>query len=144
MEGRAPRVRFIVYDSFRMNPQRLIAATRRSRLATTQTGEALRFLESKLPGFTFETYLVETPGDRNLKVPLGDPSVPDDFFTRDLARAFRVAAALKFGQVGINEGLLTTEVAPFGGVKDSGLGREGSKYGLDDYLDIKYVCVGGL
>lgn len=70
-----------------MNPQRLIAATRRSRLATTQTGEALRFLESKLPGVTFETYLVETPGDRNLKVPLGDPSIPDDFFTRDLDEA---------------------------------------------------------
>jgi succinate-semialdehyde dehydrogenase/glutarate-semialdehyde dehydrogenase len=66
------------------------------------------------------------------------------FFTRDLSRAFRVTSALKYGQVGVNEGLITTEVAPFGGVKDSGMGREGSKYGLDDYLDIKYVCLGGL
>ncbi|MEJ1160856.1 NAD-dependent succinate-semialdehyde dehydrogenase [Prosthecomicrobium sp. N25] len=66
------------------------------------------------------------------------------FFTRDLARAFRVAGALKYGQVGVNEGLLTTEVAPFGGVKDSGFGREGSKYGVEDYLDMKYVCIGGL
>ena len=66
------------------------------------------------------------------------------FYTRDLGRAFRLAEKLKFGQIGINESVLTTEVAPFGGVKDSGFGREGSKYGLDDYLDVKYVCVGGL
>ncbi len=66
------------------------------------------------------------------------------FYTKDLARAFRVAAALKYGMVGINAGIITTEVAPFGGVKDSGVGREGSKYGLDDYLDIKYLSIGGL
>ncbi len=66
------------------------------------------------------------------------------FYTRDLARAFRVSSALKYGLVGINEGLITTEVAPFGGVKESGMGREGSKYGVEDYLDVKYVCVGGL
>ena len=66
------------------------------------------------------------------------------FFTRDLGRAFRVAEALRCGMVGVNEGLITTEVAPFGGVKQSGLGREGSRYGMDDYLDMKYVCMGGL
>jgi succinate-semialdehyde dehydrogenase / glutarate-semialdehyde dehydrogenase len=66
------------------------------------------------------------------------------FYTRDLARAFRVSEALKYGMVGINEGLITTEVAPFGGVKESGMGKEGSKYGVEDYLDVKYVCVGGL
>lgn len=65
-------------------------------------------------------------------------------FTRDLGRAFRVSEKLKFGQVGVNAGVITTEVAPFGGVKSSGFGREGSKYGLDDYLDVKYVCIGGL
>ncbi len=65
-------------------------------------------------------------------------------FTRDLGRAFRLAEKLKFGQVGVNAGVITTEVAPFGGVKASGFGREGSKYGLDDYLDVKYVCIGGL
>ena len=64
------------------------------------------------------------------------------FFTRDLSRAFRVGEKLKYGQIGINEGVITTEVAPFGGVKDSGVGREGSKYGLEDYLDIKYWCIG--
>lgn len=65
-------------------------------------------------------------------------------YTRDLARAHRVSEALEYGIIGINEGLVTTEVAPFGGVKDSGFGREGSKYGLDDYLSIKYTCIGGL
>ena len=63
-------------------------------------------------------------------------------FTRDLGRAFRVMERLQYGQVGINAGVITTEVAPFGGVKDSGLGREGSKYGIDEYLDIKYACFG--
>ncbi|WP_174273150.1 NAD-dependent succinate-semialdehyde dehydrogenase [Sphingomonas bacterium] len=65
-------------------------------------------------------------------------------YTRDLARAFRVAEDLEYGIVGINEGLISTEVAPFGGVKSSGLGREGSKYGIDDYLEIKYVGIGGI
>ncbi len=66
------------------------------------------------------------------------------FFTRDLARAWRVAEALEYGIVGINEGIISTEVAPFGGVKQSGIGREGSKYGLEDYLEVKYMCMGGL
>lgn len=64
------------------------------------------------------------------------------FYTRDLARSWRVAEALEYGIVGVNEGLISTEVAPFGGVKQSGLGREGSKYGIEDYLEIKYVHVG--
>ncbi len=66
------------------------------------------------------------------------------FYTRDLGRAFRVMEALEFGMVGVNEGLISTEVAPFGGVKDSGMGTEGSKYGLDDYLVRKYALFGGL
>lgn len=66
------------------------------------------------------------------------------FYTKDLGRAFRVAEALKYGMVGVNEGLITTEVAPFGGVKESGMGKEGSKYGIEDYLDVKYICLGGL
>ncbi|MFT4115278.1 NAD-dependent succinate-semialdehyde dehydrogenase [Bradyrhizobium sp.] len=66
------------------------------------------------------------------------------FYTRDLGRTFRVSEALQYGIVGVNEGLVTTEVAPFGGVKESGMGSEGSKYGLQDYLDIKYTCIGGL
>jgi succinate-semialdehyde dehydrogenase/glutarate-semialdehyde dehydrogenase len=65
-------------------------------------------------------------------------------YTRDLARAFRVPAALQYGMVGINDGIITTEVAPFGGVKESGMGREGSLLGLDDYLNVKYLSLGGL
>ena len=63
-------------------------------------------------------------------------------YTRDLGRAFRVLEGLQYGQVGVNAGVITTEVAPFGGVKESGIGREGSKYGLDDYLNVKYGCIG--
>ncbi len=65
-------------------------------------------------------------------------------YTRDLGRAFRVGEALEYGMVGINTGLISNEVAPFGGIKASGLGREGSKYGLDEYLEIKYLCLGGI
>jgi succinate-semialdehyde dehydrogenase/glutarate-semialdehyde dehydrogenase len=66
------------------------------------------------------------------------------FYTRDLARSWRVQEALEYGIVGVNTGLISTEVAPFGGVKESGLGREGSRHGIDDYTEMKYVCVGGL
>jgi len=66
------------------------------------------------------------------------------FYTRDSARTWRVSQALEYGIVGVNEGIISTEVAPFGGVKESGLGREGSKYGIEDYLEIKYICMGGL
>jgi succinate-semialdehyde dehydrogenase / glutarate-semialdehyde dehydrogenase len=66
------------------------------------------------------------------------------FYSRDLSRIFRVAERLEFGMVGVNETLISTETAPFGGVKQSGLGREGSRYGIDDYLELKYVCLGGL
>ncbi|HLY58461.1 MAG TPA: NAD-dependent succinate-semialdehyde dehydrogenase, partial [Stellaceae bacterium] len=66
------------------------------------------------------------------------------FYARDVGRIFRVAEALEYGIVGINEGIISTELAPFGGVKESGLGREGSKYGIEDYLEIKYLCLGGI
>ena len=66
------------------------------------------------------------------------------FYTRDVGRVFRVAEALEYGIVGINEGIISTEIAPFGGVKESGLGREGSKYGIEDFLEIKYLCLGGI
>ncbi len=64
------------------------------------------------------------------------------FYGRDIGRVWRVAEALEYGMVGINTGLISTEVAPFGGVKESGLGREGSRYGLDEYLEVKYLCLG--
>ncbi len=66
------------------------------------------------------------------------------FYARDLGRVWRVAEALESGIVGINTGIISTEVAPFGGVKESGIGREGSKYGMDDFLEVKYLCIGGI
>ena len=66
------------------------------------------------------------------------------FYSQGLGRVNRVAERLEYGIVGVNTGLISTEVAPFGGVKQSGLGREGSKYGIDDFLSIKYMCIGGV
>ncbi|ETS29791.1 succinate-semialdehyde dehydrogenase (NADP(+)) [Photorhabdus temperata] len=66
------------------------------------------------------------------------------FYSRDIGRIYRVAEALESGMVGINEGLISNEVAPFGGIKQSGLGREGSRYGIEDYLEVKYLCFGGI
>ncbi|MDR5818364.1 aldehyde dehydrogenase family protein, partial [Caballeronia sp. LZ033] len=63
------------------------------------------------------------------------------FYSRDIGRVWRVAEALEYGMVGINTGLISNEIAPFGGVKQSGLGREGSHYGIDDYVVIKYLCM---
>ena len=66
------------------------------------------------------------------------------FYSRDIGRIWRVAEALEYGIVGINVGVISTEIAPFGGVKESGIGREGSKYGIEEFLEIKYVCIGGI
>ena len=66
------------------------------------------------------------------------------FYARDLGRVFRVAEALEYGMVGVNSGIISTEVAPFGGVKQSGLGREGSRHGIEEFVEIKYVLLGGL
>jgi succinate-semialdehyde dehydrogenase/glutarate-semialdehyde dehydrogenase len=66
------------------------------------------------------------------------------FYSRDVGRIWRVAEALEYGMVGVNTGLITTEVAPFGGAKQSGLGREGSKYGIDEFVEVKYICFGGI
>jgi succinate-semialdehyde dehydrogenase/glutarate-semialdehyde dehydrogenase len=66
------------------------------------------------------------------------------FYSRDIARVWRVAEALDYGMVGINSGLISNEVAPFGGVKQSGLGREGSRHGIEEYLEIKYLAMAGL
>ena len=65
-------------------------------------------------------------------------------YTRDLARSWRVSEAIEYGIVGLNTGIISTEVAPFGGVKESGMGREGSKYGILDYTEMKYICVGAV
>jgi succinate-semialdehyde dehydrogenase / glutarate-semialdehyde dehydrogenase len=66
------------------------------------------------------------------------------FYSRDIGRIWRVAEGIEYGMVGINEGIISTELAPFGGMKESGIGREGSKYGIEEYLEVKYLCMGGL
>lgn len=89
------------------------------------------------PLFRFETeeQVVEMANDTEF-------GLASYFYANDLSRVFRVAEALEYGMIGINTGLISTEVAPFGGIKQSGQGREGSKYGLDDYLEVKYLCLG--
>ncbi|MGH8635722.1 MAG: aldehyde dehydrogenase family protein, partial [Burkholderiales bacterium] len=66
------------------------------------------------------------------------------FYSRDIGRIWRIAEALEFGIVGVNIGIISTEVAPFGGMKESGIGREGSKYGMEEFLEVKYLCMGGI
>ena len=88
-----------------------------------------------LTRFTTEAEVIQMANDTEF-------GLASYFYTRDLARAWRVAEALEYGIVGINEGIVSTEVAPFGGVKQAGLGREGSKYGIEDYLEVKYMCMG--
>ena len=66
------------------------------------------------------------------------------FYTTDLAKSWRVSEQLEYGMVGLNTGIVSTEMAPFGGIKESGMGREGSKYGVEDYLEIKYISIAGI
>jgi succinate-semialdehyde dehydrogenase/glutarate-semialdehyde dehydrogenase len=66
------------------------------------------------------------------------------FYSRDISRVWRVAEALEYGMVGINTGLISTEVTPFGGMKESGIGREGSRYGIEEFIEVKYLCMGGV
>ena len=66
------------------------------------------------------------------------------FYSRDIGRIWRVSEGLEYGIVGVNAGIISNEVAPFGGVKESGVGREGSKYGIEEFLEIKYLCMGGI
>ncbi|MNP49590.1 Glutarate-semialdehyde dehydrogenase DavD [compost metagenome] len=87
--------------------------------------------------FTTEAQVIDLAND----TPFGLAAY---FYTRDVKRVWPVAEALESGIVGINEGALAAEAAPFGGVKESGYGREGSRYGLEDYMHIKYLCQGGL
>ena len=91
------------------------------------------------PVFRFETEeeVIALANDTNV-------GLASYFYSRDVGRVWRVAEALEYGIVGINEGIISNETAPFGGVKESGQGREGSKYGMDDYLEIKYLCMGGI
>jgi succinate-semialdehyde dehydrogenase/glutarate-semialdehyde dehydrogenase len=91
------------------------------------------------PLFSFSTE--EEVIERANNTPFGLASY---FYTRDLAKSWRVSEQLEYGIVGLNTGIISTEMAPFGGVKESGMGREGSKYGIDDYLEIKYISLAGI
>jgi succinate-semialdehyde dehydrogenase/glutarate-semialdehyde dehydrogenase len=66
------------------------------------------------------------------------------FYSRDIGRIWRLAEALEYGMVGVNTGIISTEVAPFGGVKESGIGREGASCGIEEYIEVKYICLGGI
>jgi len=108
----------------------------------TGINNAMRIAQEEIFGpvatlirFASETQAIEMAND----TPYGLAAY---FYARDIGRIWRVAESLEYGMVGINEGIISTEVAPFGGVKESGIGREGSKYGIEDYLEIKYLCMG--
>ena len=108
--------------------------------ATTE----MRFAQEEIfgpvsPVFRFETEQEAVSAANNTEFGLACY-----FYTSDLGRAYRVMAGLKYGLIGVNEGLITTVEAPFGGLKESGLGKEGGRQGIEDYLDSKYVCIGGL
>ena len=112
-------------------PTVLTGATREMKLAREETFGPVA------PLFKFETVdeVIEMANDTEF-------GLASYFYAGDLSRVFRVAEALEYGMVGINTGLISTELAPFGGVKQSGMGREGSKYGIEDYTEMKYLCLG--
>jgi len=114
-------------------PTILLDVTAEMRIATEETFGPV----APLFRFSTEAEVIQKANDTEF-------GLAAYFYTRDLARSWRVQEALEYGLVGVNTGLMSTEVAPFGGVKESGLGREGSRYGIDEYTEMKYVCVGGL
>nr|HMQ57632.1 aldehyde dehydrogenase family protein [Rhizobiaceae bacterium] len=105
---------------------------------------AMRFTQEEIFGPVSPVYRFETEEEA---IRLANDTIYGlacYFFTSDLGRAFRVMEGVKYGLIGVNEGLITTPEAPFGGLKQSGLGKEGGHQGIEDYLDTKYVCIGGL
>jgi succinate-semialdehyde dehydrogenase/glutarate-semialdehyde dehydrogenase len=111
-------------------PTIVTGATREMAFATEETFGPLA------PLFRFETVdeVIELANDTIF-------GLASYFYAKDLSRVFKVAEALEYGIVGVNTGIISTEVAPFGGVKQSGLGREGSRHGIEDYLEMKYICL---
>ena len=104
----------------------------------------MRFMKEEIFGPVAPVFKFETEEEAIALANDTEFGLASYFYTSDLGRAFRVMEGLKYGMVGINEGLITTPEAPFGGVKESGLGREGGHQGIEDYLDTKYACIGGL
>ena len=110
----------------------------------TNVSEDMRVFREEIFGPVAPLFRFKTEAEAIAMANDTDVGLACYFYTRDIGRIWRVAEGLEYGIVGINEGLISNEMAPFGGVKESGQGREGSKYGLDDYLEIKYMCMGGI
>ena len=110
----------------------------------TEVTPAMKVAKEEIFGPVAPVFRFKTEADAIRMANDTDFGLAAYFYGRDVARVWRVAEALEYGMVGINEGLISTEVAPFGGVKQSGLGREGSKYGTEDFLEVKYMCFGGI
>ena len=113
-----------------INPTIVTGATKNMAVSTEETFGPLA------PLFKFK--------DENEVIELANDTIfglASYFYAKDLSRVYKVAEALEYGIVGVNTGIISTEVAPFGGVKQSGLGREGSHHGIDDYLEMKYICM---
>lgn len=104
----------------------------------------MRITTEEIFGPVLALYSFESEAEVVQRANSGGGGLAGYFFSKDLGRAFRVAEALEVGMVGINEGAISSEVAPFGGIKESGFGREGSRIGLDDFTYVKYVCIGGI
>jgi succinate-semialdehyde dehydrogenase/glutarate-semialdehyde dehydrogenase len=110
----------------------------------TKATPKMRFFQEEIFGPISPLYSFEEEGEA-IELANSTPfGLASYFYGRDIGRVWRVAEALDFGMVGVNTGLISNVMAPFGGVKESGYGREGSKYGLDDYMAIKYVCLAGV
>jgi len=110
----------------------------------THVNEGMRVFHEEIFGPVAPLFKFKTEGDAISMANNTDFGLASYFYSRDIGRIWRVAEALEYGMVGINEGIISNEMAPFGGVKESGVGREGSKYGIEDYVEIKYLCLGGL
>ena len=110
----------------------------------TNVSKDMRILKEEIFGPVVPVLTFEDEQDAIALANATEFGLASYLYTRDIGRVWRVSEALEFGMVGINEGIISNEAAPFGGIKSSGNGREGSKYGLDDYLEIKYLCMGGL
>ena len=110
--------------------------------AETQPG--MRIVREEIFGPVQCVQLFDTEEEAVLLANDTDYGLAAYFYARDVGRVWRVAEALEYGIIGINEGIISTEVAPFGGMKESGIGREGSKYGIEDFLEVKYLALGGI
>ncbi|WP_317932628.1 NAD-dependent succinate-semialdehyde dehydrogenase [Halioxenophilus sp. WMMB6] len=110
----------------------------------TDVNDSMRVFREEIFGPVAPLFKFETEADAIAMANDTEFGLASYFYTKDLGRIFRVGEALEYGIVGVNEGIISNEMAPFGGIKESGSGREGSKYGIDDYLELKYMCLGGL